>query len=42
MENIQSKLLNPDQKLGLVAEEMFTAPNGSPILRIDGPFGAAR
>jgi len=36
-----SKLLNPDQKLGVVAEEMFTAPNGAPILRIDGPFGAA-
>jgi len=36
-----SKLLNEHQKLGVVTEDMFTAPNGMPILRIDGPFGAA-
>eukprot|EP01087_Luapelamoeba_hula_P011996 TRINITY_DN3337_c0_g2_i2.p1 TRINITY_DN3337_c0_g2~~TRINITY_DN3337_c0_g2_i2.p1 ORF type:complete len:356 (-),score=39.31 TRINITY_DN3337_c0_g2_i2:13-1080(-) len=35
------RLLNPEKKLGVVAEDMLTAPDGSPILRIDGPFGAA-
>jgi len=36
-----SDLLNPEKKLGLVQNEISTAPNGAPILRIDGPFGAA-
>lgn len=34
-------LLNPEKKLGVVQEGLMTAPDASPILRIDGPFGAA-
>ncbi|KAL6050426.1 Cytochrome b-245 beta chain [Balamuthia mandrillaris] len=36
-----AKLLNPEKQLGVVCENMLTAVNGDPILRIDGPFGAA-
>lgn len=36
-----SMLLNPEQKLGLVCEDMMFAPNGKPIMRVDGGFGAA-
>lgn len=35
------KFLNPENKLGVVAESLLTANDGSPIFRIDGPFGAA-
>ncbi|ELR18264.1 cytochrome b245 heavy chain, putative [Acanthamoeba castellanii str. Neff] len=35
------KLFNPERNLGVVAENVLTAPNGMPILRIDGPFGTA-
>lgn len=35
------KLMNPDNELGVVRENMLTAPNGAPILRFDGPFGTA-
>jgi len=35
------KFLNPDNKLGVVQESLLTAMDGSPIFRIDGPFGAA-
>jgi len=34
-------LLNPDKKIGIVQEDLLEAPDGSAILRIDGPFGAA-
>jgi len=33
--------LNPDRRLGVVQENLLSAPDGSPIFRIDGPFGAA-
>jgi len=33
--------LNPNKKLGVIQENVVTAPDGSPIFRIDGPFGAA-
>lgn len=33
--------LNPDKKLGVIQENLLTAPDGSPIFKIDGPFGAA-
>jgi len=33
--------LNPDKKLGIIQENVITAPDGSPIFRIDGPFGSA-
>jgi predicted ferric reductase len=35
------RLLNPENKMGLVQENMLTAPNGRPIILVDGPFGAA-
>eukprot|EP01130_Rhizamoeba_saxonica_P009681 TRINITY_DN3947_c0_g1_i1.p1 TRINITY_DN3947_c0_g1~~TRINITY_DN3947_c0_g1_i1.p1 ORF type:complete len:351 (-),score=51.13 TRINITY_DN3947_c0_g1_i1:40-1092(-) len=35
------ELLNPDGVEGIVQEHMVTAPNGSPIIMIDGPYGAA-
>lgn len=35
------EFMNPDKKLGVVQENMVNAPNGKPILMIDGPFGAA-
>jgi predicted ferric reductase len=34
-------LLNPEKKIGIVQEDLLEAPDGSAILRIDGPFGAA-
>lgn len=34
-------LMNPDKKLGIVQQDLLEGPDGSPILRIDGPFGAA-
>lgn len=36
-----TNLLNPDKKLGIVQQDLLEAPDGSAILRIDGPFGAA-
>jgi len=33
--------LNPDKKLGVVQENLLSAPDGSAIFKIDGPFGAA-
>ncbi|KYQ88705.1 superoxide-generating NADPH oxidase flavocytochrome [Tieghemostelium lacteum] len=36
-----STLLNPEKKLGIIQENVLNAPNGKPILRVDGPFGAA-
>jgi len=33
--------LNPDRKLGVVQENLLSAPDGSAIFKIDGPFGAA-
>ncbi|EGG13423.1 superoxide-generating NADPH oxidase flavocytochrome [Cavenderia fasciculata] len=36
-----STLLNPDKRLGVVQENLLNSPDGKPILRIDGPFGAA-
>jgi len=33
--------LNPQKRLGVIQENLLTAPDGSPIFRIDGPFGAA-
>jgi len=35
------KLLNPEEKQGEIQKDMEFAPNGLPILRVDGPFGAA-
>lgn len=35
------ELFNPDKKMGVVQENMVNAPNGRPIIQIDGPFGAA-
>jgi len=35
------RLMNPDDALGLVCSNLSFAPDGSPIFRIDGPFGAA-
>jgi len=34
-------LMNPEQKLGIVQQDLLEGPDGSPILAIDGPFGAA-
>jgi len=33
--------LNPENKLGIVQENLLSAPDGSSIFKIDGPFGAA-
>jgi len=33
--------LNPEKKLGVVQENLLSAPDGSAIFKIDGPFGAA-
>jgi len=33
--------LNPEKKLGIIQENLLSAPDGSPIFRIDGPYGAA-
>eukprot|EP01132_Coremiostelium_polycephalum_P006213 gene6213-7736_t len=35
------RLLNPTEKLGIVQTELLEDPDGGPILKIDGPFGAA-
>jgi len=35
------KLLNNKNQLGIVQENLLTAEDGSPIFRIDGPYGAA-
>jgi len=35
------KLLNPENIEGVCQENMHSAPNGKPILEIDGPFGTA-
>eukprot|EP00005_Dracoamoeba_jomungandri_P010508 CAMPEP_0174263720 /NCGR_PEP_ID=MMETSP0439-20130205/19797_1 /TAXON_ID=0 /ORGANISM="Stereomyxa ramosa, Strain Chinc5" /LENGTH=552 /DNA_ID=CAMNT_0015349225 /DNA_START=18 /DNA_END=1676 /DNA_ORIENTATION=+ len=35
------KLLNPDNKLGEIQNHLMTAPDGSPIFQVDGPYGAA-
>ncbi|EFA78625.1 superoxide-generating NADPH oxidase flavocytochrome [Heterostelium album PN500] len=35
------KLMNSNEKLGVVQNEVLTGPDGGPILKIDGPFGAA-
>jgi predicted ferric reductase len=34
-------LMNPSKKLGVCQENLVHAPNGRPIIQIDGPFGAA-
>jgi len=34
-------LLNPGKKLGIVQENLLTSPDGDPIFKIDGPYGAA-
>jgi len=34
-------LLNPNNEIGVVAQDIATASDGKPILRIDGPFGTA-
>ena len=34
-------LMNPDGEVGIVQEDLVSAPNGDAILMIDGPFGAA-
>jgi len=34
-------LLNQNKKLGIVQANLLTAPDGSPIFKIDGPYGAA-
>eukprot|EP01112_Ceratiomyxa_fruticulosa_P000009 TRINITY_DN0_c1_g1_i1.p1 TRINITY_DN0_c1_g1~~TRINITY_DN0_c1_g1_i1.p1 ORF type:complete len:525 (+),score=105.37 TRINITY_DN0_c1_g1_i1:195-1769(+) len=36
-----ANLLNPEKKIGIVQQDLLEAPNGLPIFRIDGPFGAA-
>jgi len=33
--------LNPEKKLGIIQENLLSSPDGSPIFRIDGPYGAA-
>jgi hypothetical protein len=33
--------LNPNKKLGVVQENLLSAPDGSPIFKIDGAYGAA-
>jgi len=33
--------LNPEKKLGIIQENVITAPDGSPIFKIDGPYGTA-
>eukprot|EP01113_Clastostelium_recurvatum_P047536 TRINITY_DN849_c0_g1_i1.p1 TRINITY_DN849_c0_g1~~TRINITY_DN849_c0_g1_i1.p1 ORF type:complete len:536 (+),score=150.99 TRINITY_DN849_c0_g1_i1:64-1671(+) len=39
--NALAKFLNPDGKIGIVQEQIIHSPDGKPIFRIDGPFGAA-
>jgi predicted ferric reductase len=34
-------LFNPNRQLGLVQRGVTSAPNGAPILQVDGPYGAA-
>jgi len=33
--------LNPEKRLGVVQENLLSAPDGSAIFKIDGPYGAA-
>eukprot|EP01117_Protostelium_nocturnum_P001987 TRINITY_DN12638_c0_g1_i1.p1 TRINITY_DN12638_c0_g1~~TRINITY_DN12638_c0_g1_i1.p1 ORF type:complete len:681 (+),score=210.59 TRINITY_DN12638_c0_g1_i1:139-2181(+) len=33
--------MNKEKKLGVIQEDLLKAPDGGPIFRIDGPFGAA-
>jgi len=33
--------LNPEKRLGVVQENLLSAPDGASIFKIDGPFGAA-
>jgi len=33
--------LNPNKRIGIIQENVTSAPDGSPIFRIDGPFGSA-
>jgi len=33
--------LNPQKKLGVIQENLLSAPDGSAIFKIDGPYGAA-
>jgi len=33
--------MNPNKKIGIIQENVTSAPDGSPIFRIDGPFGSA-
>lgn len=33
--------MNPEKKLGVVQENLLSAPDGDVLFRIDGPFGAA-
>jgi len=33
--------LNPKKQLGIIQENVTNAPDGTPIFRIDGPYGAA-
>jgi len=35
------KLLNPSRRLGVIQEDLLTSPDGGPIFKIDGPYGAA-
>eukprot|EP00179_Madagascaria_erythrocladioides_P019363 CAMPEP_0198337834 /NCGR_PEP_ID=MMETSP1450-20131203/31445_1 /TAXON_ID=753684 ORGANISM="Madagascaria erythrocladiodes, Strain CCMP3234" /NCGR_SAMPLE_ID=MMETSP1450 /ASSEMBLY_ACC=CAM_ASM_001115 /LENGTH=579 /DNA_ID=CAMNT_0044042673 /DNA_START=77 /DNA_END=1816 /DNA_ORIENTATION=+ len=35
------KLFNPDNRMGVVAQDITTDADGRPILRVDGAFGAA-
>eukprot|EP00026_Physarum_polycephalum_P006372 Phypoly_transcript_06414.p1 GENE.Phypoly_transcript_06414~~Phypoly_transcript_06414.p1 ORF type:complete len:527 (+),score=77.52 Phypoly_transcript_06414:145-1725(+) len=39
--NAITALLNPEKKIGIVQEDLLEAPDGTAILRLDGPFGAA-
>lgn len=33
--------LNPNNELGVVQENLLSAPDGSPLFKVDGPYGAA-
>jgi predicted ferric reductase len=35
------QFLNPDSQLGVVQENLLSAPDGSPLFKVDGPYGAA-
>lgn len=34
-------MMNPTGKLGLCQQQVVQAPDGSSVLRVDGPYGAA-